>query len=198
MFLTKASWLVSAFSCLYESLKKQEVGICLEETDQSLSVLRVILRAGHEDLGQQSIWNRLAPDCTHTVGHHLHPVCVCTDLWDVSGISAARGPVGHPGDPDSRAQSPQNLHRPCRRHHRSPSCPDHHCKKTITTTKYTCLRVQEARSQTDRKKSVNTLLDWMFWFSEHLLTTNILLLMLNISVSEQSCTALIYNELILY
>lgn len=38
----------------------------------------------------------------------------------------------------------------------------------------------------------------MFWFSEHLLTTNILLLMLNISVSEQSCTALIYNELILY
>lgn len=38
----------------------------------------------------------------------------------------------------------------------------------------------------------------MFWFSEHLLTTNILLLMLNISVSEQSYTALIYNELILY
>lgn len=177
MFLTKAPWLVSAFSCLYESLKKQEVGICLEETDQSLSVLRVILRAGHEDLGQQSIWNCLAPDCTHTEGHHLNPVCVCVraDLWDVSGISAARGPVGHPGDPDSRAQSPQNLHRPCRRHHRSPSCPDHYCKKTITTTttKYTYLSVQEARCQTDRKKEckhtfgLNVLVFWTFADDQH-------------------------------
>lgn len=101
MFLTKAPWLVSAFSCLYESLKKQEVGICLEETDQSLSVLRVILRAGHEDLGQQSIWNCLAPDCTHTEGHHLNPVCVCVCarwplrcFWYLCSSGASRPPRG--------------------------------------------------------------------------------------------------------
>lgn len=55
--------------------------------------------------------------------------CGCADLWDVSGISAARGPAGRPGVRGNRAPSPQSLRHPCRHRHRSPSCPDHHYDK---------------------------------------------------------------------
>lgn len=37
------------------ALKGEEVGICLEESDQRQFVLRVKLRAGHRDLGRQSV-----------------------------------------------------------------------------------------------------------------------------------------------